>query len=149
MPQQSISFADYSSIIALRVTFGDALDRRRFGDLDDVFTAEIDVDLSALGIPAGRMPRADLVALFRHAFRHEKVATFQAYSNFSVTVDGDQAAMTSLLHGHHTGVGIDGGTVFDLRARYHDRLERTPDGWRISGFVLDVIAMSGNGALIS
>jgi ketosteroid isomerase-like protein len=141
--------ADIAGIAALRVAFGHALDTRDWPALDLIFAPEVDVDLSSFGGPAGRMSRADVAAVFRHAFRHDHVRTFQAYSNFQVEVDGDRAQMISLLHGHHAGEGFDGGRTFDLRARYTDGLIRTPEGWRIAATTLDVIAMEGNLALVA
>jgi hypothetical protein len=141
--------ADSAAIAALRVAFGHALDTRDWAALDRIFAAQVDVDLSSFGGPAGRMPSADVIAVFRHAFRHDHVRTFQAYSNFRVEVDGDRASMISLLHGHHAGEGFDGGRTFDLRARYTDGLIRTPEGWRIAATTLEVIAMEGNVALVA
>jgi ketosteroid isomerase-like protein len=141
--------ADIAGIAALRVAFGLALDTRDWSALDRIFAPAVDVDLSSFGGPVGRMPRADVAAVFRHAFRHDHVRTFQAYSNFQVEVDGDRAQMISLLHGHHAGEGFDGGRTFDLRARYTDGLIRTPEGWRIAATTLDVIAMEGNLALVA
>jgi ketosteroid isomerase-like protein len=148
-PTPLADIADIADITALRVAFGHALDTRDWPALDLVFAPEVNVDLSSFGGPAGRMSRADLAAVFRHAFRHDHVRTFQAYSNFQVEVDGDRAQMVSLLHGHHAGEGFDGGRTFDLRARYTDGLIRTPEGWRIAATTLDVIAMEGNVALVA
>jgi ketosteroid isomerase-like protein len=141
--------ADSAAIAGLRVAFGHALDTRDWVALDRILASEADVDLSSFGGPAGRMSRADVVAVFRHAFRHDHVRTFQAYSNFQVEVEGDRATMISLLHGHHAGEGFDGGRTFDLRARYTDGLIRTPEGWRIASMTLEVIAMEGNVALVA
>lgn len=141
--------SDHAAIVALRVAFGHALDIRDFAALGQIFTSDIDVDLSAFGVPAGHMTLQDLVAVFRHSFRHEHVDTFQSYTNFQVWLHGDQATMISLLHGHHAGDGFEGGQTFDIRARYHDRLVRTVDGWRISGMKLEVISIEGNLAIVA
>jgi ketosteroid isomerase-like protein len=141
--------ADTAAITALRVAFGHALDTRDWPAFDRILAQDIDVDLSSFGGPATRMSRDDVVAVFRHAFRHDHVRTYQAYSNFQVEVAGDRASMISLLHGHHTGEGFDGGRTFDLRARYTDGLIRTPEGWRIARMTLEVITMEGNVALVA
>ena len=141
--------ADEAAIVALRVAFGHAVDTRNWDLLETVFAPEVEADLSAFGVPAALMPRGDFAAIFRHSFRHDHVRTFQAYSNVQVGLAGDTATMTSLLHGHHAGEGFEGGNVFELRARYHDRLIRTPEGWRIAAVTLEVISLSGNMALVA
>jgi hypothetical protein len=141
--------ADIAAITTLRVAFGHALDSRDWPALDSILAPQVDVDLSAFGGPVARMTSAEAAAVFRHAFRHDHVRTFQAYSNFQVTIDGDRARMISLLHGHHAGQGFEGGGTFDLRGRYTDDLVRTSEGWRIAAMTLDVIAMEGNVALVA
>lgn len=141
--------SDEAAIIALRVAFGHAVDTRSWDMLDAVFAPDVEADLSAFGVPAALMPRANFIAIFRHSFRHDHVRTFQAYTNFQVDLAGDNATMISLLHGHHQGEGFEGGNVFELRARYHDRVARTAEGWRITAVKLEVISLSGNMALVA
>jgi hypothetical protein len=88
---------DEADIIDLRIAFGQAVDTRRFSDRENLFTPEIEVDLSAFGIPVGPIARTDFIGIFQHSFRRTNVATFQAYSNFQVLIDGDKATMISLL----------------------------------------------------
>lgn len=141
--------ATLAALAAVRVAFGHALDVRDWAAMDTILAPVIDTDLTAMGGPAGPLPRADFVAIFRHAFRHDAVRTFQAYTNFAATVSGDRARMVCLLHGHHAGAGFPGGDTFDLRARYHDGLVRTADGWRLAATRLEVIAVAGNMALVA
>lgn len=150
MPTPAIAdLADAAAIADLKYRFGEALDSRAFDALGAIFTDTVDVDLAAIGGPAGPIDRDALAALYRHAFRHPQVRTLQAYANVRVTVDGDRATMSSLLHGHHAGPGFPGGETFDIRARYRDRLVRTADGWRIEATALEVVAIAGNPALIA
>ncbi|MCU0855862.1 MAG: nuclear transport factor 2 family protein [Rhodobacteraceae bacterium] len=149
MQPHAVQLPDIAAITALRVAFGHAVDTRDWPALDRIFAPEVDVDLSSFGVPAARMARAEVAAIFRHAFRHDHVRTFQAYSNFQVEVEGDRATMISLLHGHHAGEGFDGGRTFDLRGRYTNGLMRTGEGWRILSTTLEVIAMDGNVALVA
>ncbi|PPD15890.1 MAG: hypothetical protein CTY25_04135 [Methylobacterium sp.] len=141
--------ADEADIIALRIGLGDALDRRDWSRMDRFFLPVIETDFSAFGAPVGPMSREAVIGMFRHAFRHDHVRTFQAYSNFQVRVTGDRAEMVSLLHGYHAGNGFEGGRTFELRARYRDSLVREDEGWRIAATAIDVIGMDGNPALIA
>ena len=141
--------ADEAAIIALRIAFGHAVDTRDFAALEALFQPMVETDFSAFGAPAGPMPREAVIGMFRHAFRHDHVRSFQAYTNFQVSIVGDRAEMISLLHGHHAGPGFEGGETFDLHARYRDSLVREAGGWRIAAVRLEVIAMAGNPALIA
>ena len=149
MPLSLQDLADRIEIAAIRPRFGRAADLRDWPAMTALFATQVDVDLSAFGGPAARMAREDLVALFRHAFRNPEIRTQQLYGSVEVEVVGDGATCRSYLQGRHASTGFPGGDLFELHAEYTDRLERGPDGWRISGTVLRVIAMSGNPGLIS
>ena len=149
MPLSASQLADLEEIRSLRIDFGHAVDAREWSMMAGIFTPEVDADLSAFGAPAGRMTRDAFVGLFRHSFRHQSVRTVQTYTNARIRLDGDTAVCTSLLHGWRKGVGFEGGDLFELRARYEDRVRRTAEGWRIEGTRLDVIDVIGNMGLVS
>lgn len=138
--------SDLAEISALRPRFGRAADTRDFAAMEALFAPEVEADLSAFGVPVGRMPRAAFVAIFRHAFRDESVATQQLYGSITVDLSGDVATCTSYLQGMHAGAG---GDRFELHAEYVDEVIRLPEGWRIAGTRLRVIAMAGNPGLVS
>jgi hypothetical protein len=138
--------SDLAEISALRPRFGHAADRRDFAAMATLIAPEVEADLSAFGVPKGRMPREAFVAIFRHAFRDESVATQQLYASITVDLDGDKATSTSYLHGIHTAPD---GDRFELHAEYLDQVVRLPEGWRIAGTQLRVISLSGNLGLFS
>jgi hypothetical protein len=77
--------------------------------------------------------RGDRAAL--KAWLGEVLQIFRVHQHYvtnrSVTLDGDEATAVSYLY--NPCVLKDGdGTVLTEGGRYHDRLVRTPDGWRIA-----------------
>lgn len=138
--------SDLAEIATLRPRFGRAADARDFTAMEALFTPEVETDLSAFGVPVGRMPREAFVALFRHSFRDESVATQQLYGSITVELAANEATCASYLQGVHVGAD---GDRFELHAEYVDHVVRLPEGWRIAGTRLRVIAMTGNLGLVS
>jgi SnoaL-like domain len=141
--------ADILEISSVRPRFGRAADMRDFAAMEGLFQPEVFADMSEFGIPASTLARTDLVAMFRHAFRHEGVKTQQLYGSVAVEVDGDVATCRSYLRGLHVGKDFPGGDTFELHAEYTDQLDRTDTGWRIAQTRLRVISVTGNLGLVS
>ena len=140
---------DKDAIREIRYRFGWALDTKDWPLFESLFTPEVEADFSALGAPAKRMTPAELVGMFKHAFRAEGTRTQQLYSNFLIEVDGATATCTSYLHGQHFTPGFTGGEEFHIRAAYQDRLLFQEGRWRIHGMKLIVFFVTGNAAMIS
>jgi hypothetical protein len=137
------------AIREVRCQVGWALDTKDWRLFETLFTPELDVDFSALGGPAKRTTVAELVAMFKHAFRAEGTRTQQLYSNFLIDVEGATARCRSYLHGQHFTPDFPGGGEFQIRGAYQDRMLWQKDGWRISGTKLIVFFVSGNPAMVS
>lgn len=142
---------DRAAIEDVRHRFAIALDTRDWALFESLFADEIDADLAALVGPRRTLPKADLVALFRHSFRRPAAEnpTQQLYGNLLIEVIGDTATCSSYLVGHHTIPNFAGGDEVTLRARYLDRLTRTPDGWRITALTLQLFSITGNAAIFA
>jgi hypothetical protein len=137
------------AIREVRHRFGWALDTQDWKLFESLFAPEVETDFSALGAPPGRMTPADLVAMFKHAFRAHGTRTQQLYSNFQIDVAGANATCTSYLFGQHHTPGFSGGEHFEIRAAYHDKLAYQGDQWRITGTKLVVFFATGNFAMVS
>lgn len=137
---------DRDLIREVRYQFGWALDTRDWELFASLFTDEVDVDLPALGAPASTLARADVVDLFKQAFRRPRteMGAQQLYGNFVIEIDGDTATARSYLLGHHHVAGMAGGEDVALRAVYVDRLVRTDGGWKIRGTAIEVLSIAGN-----
>jgi len=142
---------DRAAIEEVRHRFALALDTRDWALFGSLFADEVDADIPALGSPRRIQPKEDLIALFRHPFRRPATEnpTQQLYGNFLIEVAGDTATCSSYLVGHHTIPDFAGGDEVTLRARYVDRLTRTPDGWKIAAMTLHVFSLSGNAAIFA
>lgn len=142
---------DREEIKEVRHQFAWALDTRDWDLFASLFTDEVDVQLVALGVPTGPMPRASLVELFQQPFLRPvaEMGTQQLYGNFVIDVTADTATARSYLLGHHHVAGLAGGEDAELRAVYVDRLVRTADGWKITGTSVQVLSMIGNLAIFA
>jgi len=107
-----------------------ALDTKEFDGLDDVFTPDARVDYTSSGGEAGAYPevKAWLAKVLPH---------FPAYQHFvtnpQITIDGDRATSRSEFYNPMVMNKPDGSRgIFFVGGQYHDRLTRTPAGWRIS-----------------
>lgn len=121
------SVADRLAIDDLITRYSTALDDRDFDLLDTVFTAGADLDYEEVG--GFRGDRAAFKAWMAEVAPYFDMWLHHA-TNRAITVEGDTArAVTYLLNPvvlkGRPGVLLEGG-------RYHDRLERTPEGWRIT-----------------
>lgn len=128
MTLQEIS--DRLEIQELFVDYTQAIDRRDWDALDDVFTPDAHIDYSATGGSAG-----DLAAT--KAFLAQVMPMFKSYQHLvgtsKIVIDGDTATATSILHNPMVLPGRDGGPphTFFVGVWYHDQLVRTARGWRI------------------
>ena len=124
LPLQELS--DRLEIGDLIARYSDAVDNRRWDDLDVLFTPEAVLDYTATGAVRGSLPEVK-------AFLAEMLPAFQRTQHLTgastVRVDGDSArARTACFN----PMVVDGAHVFFVGLWYDDALVRTPDGWRFA-----------------
>jgi len=128
MTLQEIS--DRLEIQELFVDYTQAIDRRNWDELDDVFTADAFIDYASTGGSAGDLPSTK-------EFLAKAMPMFQSFQHMvgtsKIVVDGDTATATSILHNPMTLPAKDGEPphTFFVGVWYHDKLVRTANGWRI------------------
>jgi SnoaL-like domain len=126
LPLQEIS--DRLEIQQLLVDYSTALDRRRFDDLDSVFTADAYIDYRASGGIDGRYPDVK-------KWLAEVLPNFPAYShmlgNFDIRVDGDSASSRTVCFNPMVFDGEPKRILF-VGIWYEDELIRTTEGWRMT-----------------
>jgi len=127
MTLQEIS--DRLEIQELFVDYTQAIDRRNWDALDDVFTADAHIDYAATGGSSGDLPSTK-------AFLAQAMPMFKSFQHLvgtsKIVVDGDNATATSILHNPMVLPREDGPPrTFFVGVWYHDTLVRTPQGWRI------------------
>ncbi|EHI12963.1 nuclear transport factor 2 family protein [Mycolicibacterium thermoresistibile] len=122
--------SDRLEIQQLLVDYSTAIDRRRFDDLDRVFTEDAYIDYRAMGGIDGHYPQVK-------AWLKEVLPNFPAYAhlvgNFDISLDGDRASSRTLCLNPMalTGDGDERQLLF-CGLWYDDEFRRTPEGWRIT-----------------
>jgi hypothetical protein len=131
--------SDRIDISDLLVRYTTALDTRDWDLLHSCFTEDAVVDFDRLG---GRKDgwaeirgAAGIVTGFDR--------TQHMLSNIVITIDTDEAQASSYIQALH----VIGGEVLIIGGVYHDRLVRTPAGWRIAHRRLDPVWQSGDSVL--
>ena len=120
--------SDRLEIQDLLVAYSTAIDKRRFDDLDRVFTADAYIDYRAMGGVDGRYPEVK-------AWLSQVLPNFPAYAhmlgNVDVKVDGDTATSRTLCFNPMV-LGEDDGQVLFCGLWYDDEFVRTAEGWRMT-----------------
>jgi hypothetical protein len=140
---------DKEAIRELRYKFAQALDYQDWQLLQNLFTDELDVDLSALGVPVQKMRREEFSGLYKHAFSREGLKTQHNCANFRIQIEGDSATSQANFFGQHYIQGFADGEEFLLRGEYVDKLVRTAAGWKINATKLNVFYATGNPGLLA
>jgi hypothetical protein len=120
--------SDRFEIHQLLIDYSTAIDRRRFEDLDRVFTEDAYIDYRAMGGIDGRFP--EVKAWLAHV-----LPNFPAYAhmlgNFDVRIDGDTASSRTILFNPMV-LGGEKNQILFCGLWYEDEFIRTPEGWRMS-----------------
>lgn len=132
--------SDRLEIQQLLVDYATAIDRRRFDDLDRIFTADAYIDYRAMGGIDGLFPAVK-------AWLAEVLPNFRAYfhlvGNFDIRVAGDTAAGRTMCFNpiqvdagprgqEGSDSGDQGSQVLFCALWYDDEFVRTADGWRMT-----------------
>ena len=121
MTLQEIS--DRLEIQELFVDYTQAIDRRNWDALDDVFTADAHIDYASTGGSVGDLPSTK-------EFLAQAMPMFKSFQHLvgtsKIVVDGDTATATSILHNPMVLPQKDGPPrTFFVGVWYHDKLVRT------------------------
>jgi hypothetical protein len=120
--------SDRLEIQQLLVAYSTAIDRRRFDDLDRVFTPDAHIDYRAMGGIDGVYPEVK-------AWLAEVLPNFPAYAhmlgNFDIRIDGDTAYSRTICFNPMV-VGGDQQQVLFCGLWYDDQFVRTAGGWRMT-----------------
>lgn len=119
--------SDRLEIQQLLVDYSTAIDRRRFDDLDRVFTPDAYIDYRAMGGIDGGYPE---VKVWLAQVLPNFPAYFHMLGNIDIVLAGDTATSRAICF--NPMKLDDTGQVLFCGLWYEDELVRTPDGWRIS-----------------
>jgi SnoaL-like domain len=120
--------SDRLEIQQLLIDYSTAIDKRRFDDLDRVFTPDAYIDYREMGGIDGRFPEVK-------AWLADVLPNFPVYAhmlgNFDVRIDGDTASSRTICF-NPTVLGDDENQILFCGLWYDDEFIRTPKGWRMS-----------------
>lgn len=122
--------ADRLAIADVLTRYAWSLDSKEFDGLDDVFTDDAHIDYTSSGGVAGAFPevKAWLASVLPHFPAYQHLVT-----NTDIRVDGDTATSRAEFYNPMVTAKPDGSRgIFFVGGEYHDRLARTPAGWRIT-----------------
>ena len=131
---------DERDIVALAARYCRALDTKDWPLLSEVFlpdaTAELGSPVLLEGLDAIRH-RIRTALEFLDDSQH-------LVGNHEVTVDHDAGTHRCYLQAQHIREVPDGSPNYMIAGRYEDRVQRTPQGWRIAHRTLTVMWSEGN-----
>lgn len=123
------TISDRLEIQQLHTDYAGAIDRKDWDALDRIFTPDAHIDYTAMGGIKGAYPAikawlAETLRWFPHYYH--------LVSNQQLQIDGDRAR-SRIVCFNPMVLEPPGGrkTVMFFGFWYLDRLQRTPDGWRI------------------
>ncbi len=131
MDKELQELVDRRAIDDLLIRYTTALDTRQLDLLDQVFTADAQIDYATSGGIKGN--REDL----KRWFREEAFVPFTSWqhhlTNMAVELDGDAATGRTSVYNPLAFIDEEGASaVLHVGAWYDDRFARTADGWRIT-----------------
>jgi ketosteroid isomerase-like protein len=86
----------------------------------------------------GTLEGADEVIRYIHDFTEEALWEHHFINVYTVDVEGD-TAKALIYHTSHQMFATAPGVVHRIVGRYHNELRRTPEGWKISRLLLEIL----------
>jgi len=126
--------------------YAQAIDLRDWDRLKTVFVeGEIEADFTSMGVRQPyRGPAIGWIDMVRSTIMGFD-ATQHFFANHSVEIDGDRAVDTRYMQARH----VLGAAHYTIGGYYTGRMGRTPAGWRIAGYTLQVTFTDGDRRLMS
>ncbi len=135
------SYADEQQQVQQAVTkMVNGIDSKDWNSAIAQFTDDVFVDYSSMtGQPGSAVKAKDLVSGWEGLLAH--VSTHHMLTNFDINVVGDEAESMSHVYASHEAESVE---YWDIYGRYHHKLQKTPEGWRINFMKLIVHGQRGN-----
>lgn len=134
---------DRAAISDVLHRYATGLDTRDWTLYRSIFTDEVEMDFSSIGMAAGRVKADDWVERARVLF-----AGFDATQHLSANhvhdIRGDEATCTSYMRAEHFVLTSEGENYYTMGGYYINRLVRTSYGWKLAAVTLTVTWNRGN-----
>jgi hypothetical protein len=133
--------SDRLDIEALLIGYTRAIDTGEWDRLDQVFTPDAQIDYTATGGIAGSYAEvkpwlAEMLPIFPRRMH--------TLGQIDARVDGDRATVAAYFHNPMVLPREGGkGVLVEFGGIYHHDLERTPDGWRSSRLLEELVWKRG------
>lgn len=122
------------------ITMVNAVDTNQWGVVSSKFADQVFIDYSSLtGQAGGLVDASDLVGSWEQLLND--VNSHHIMSNFDVSVKGSHAEAFSHVYASHTFDNIEHWDVF---GRYHHKLSRVGDQWKVTSLTFTVHGQKGN-----
>ena len=138
--------SDQDSINSIVNHLFTATDAKAWDTVSSLFTEEIDVDFSSLGAEPARMPSANLVAGWKQGL-HSQKESHHMTSNHMIEFKGDSAVVTAQGYAYNRLLEPSGDGFWEVWGVYTLPLERTTDGWKLSGITFDARHSHGDASV--
>ncbi len=117
--------SDRTAIVRVLDRYAEALDRRDWALLDEVFAPDVEFDFGEWRVDN----RRDAVTTIR-SYLDGCGPTQHLLGNYRIRIDGDQAESSVYVRAFHRGVGRTAEKTYEMGGEYQDWLRRTAGGWR-------------------
>ena len=142
---QTLGKSDRRSAKKTVVKMVNAIDTKNWQRALSQFDETVFVDYQSMtGQPGQKTKAKDLVAGWQGLLT--KAKTHHMLTNFEVTASGDTAEVFSHVYASHDAKGV---KYWDIYGRYHHKLKKTSNGWKITFMKLIVHGQKGNTSFLS
>ena len=135
---------DEQAVIDVAIRYTWALDFGDWDGLDQVFLPEATADF---GGPETEVGIDAIKARIRRSLEPLD-GSQHLCGNHQVSIDGDTATHRCYMHAQHIRKEVEDGSLYVVAGYYEDRMERTPEGWRIAHRTLTPMWFDGNREVI-
>ena len=133
--------SDRLAIVDLINRYVDAIDAKRWDQLEDFFTEDAVVWWNPESSTSGR---ASILERMRLMLGTDEIVTFHHVASFTPSISGDVAEAVVRIRAMHNGVGPRAGRFWESLALQDTHLVRTPEGWRCNGYEWKVVVGLGS-----
>ena len=133
--------SDRLAIIDLINRYVDAIDAKRWDQLEDFFTEDAIVWWSPESSTTGRGP---VLERMRQMLGTDEIVTYHHVASFTPSISGDAAEASVRIRAMHHGLGSRAGRFWESLAVQTTSFVRTPAGWRCPGFSWQVVVGLGS-----
>jgi hypothetical protein len=139
-PIERNEWRDRVAVIDILDAYAEAIDRRRFSDLETLFTEDIAFDYGPDWQIVGRREAIDRIAdSLAHCGR-----TQHLLGNYRVKLDGDVATSGCYMRAFHVGIGVAEGKTYEMAGHCRDAFVCHDGVWKMSSRVGRMIFETGS-----